>query len=69
MLDFDKELEKFRPSTELEGAEDAIRDAERADVIGIVKQLMMEKAELQQTVNARVQMQIPDWPQEEDEEA
>ena len=42
MLDFEKELEKFKPSLEVEQAEDAIYHNDLSDVADIVKDLIEE---------------------------
>ena len=42
MLDFEKELERFKPSLEVEDAEDAIGQNDLTDVTDIVKELLEE---------------------------
>ena len=42
MLDFEKELEKFKPSLEVDQAEDAINQNDLTDVTDIVKELIEE---------------------------
>ena len=42
MLDFEKELEKFQPSLEVEQAEDNIYHNDLSDVADIVKDLIEE---------------------------
>ncbi len=42
MFDFDEELEKFRPSLEVEQAEEAINNNNLEDVADMVKELLQE---------------------------
>lgn len=42
MFDFEKELEKFTPSLEVEEAEDAIMNSDLTDMTDIVKELLKE---------------------------
>ncbi|MBP5306379.1 MAG: hypothetical protein J6Z02_11060 [Lachnospiraceae bacterium] len=42
MLDFEKELEKFKPSLEVDQAEEAIYHNDLSDVTDIVKDLVEE---------------------------
>lgn len=42
MIDFEKELEKFKPSLEVEEAEDAIFHNDLSDVSDIIKDLVDE---------------------------
>ena len=42
MLDFDKELQKFEPSLEVDEAEDAIRHNDMSDVADLIKEIMEE---------------------------
>lgn len=43
MIDFDEELEKFKPSVEVEQAEDTIYRNDLTDVTDIIKEMMLEK--------------------------
>ncbi len=47
MIDFDEELKKFQPSTELEDAEDAIFHRDLTDVMDIIREMMKKQKELQ----------------------
>ena len=42
MLDFDKELEKFQPSLDVEQVEDVVYNNNLTDVSDIVKELIQE---------------------------
>lgn len=42
MLDFDKELEKFQPSLDVEQVEDVVYNNNLTDVTDIVKELIQE---------------------------
>lgn len=42
MLDFDEELKKFKPSLELENAEDTIRHQDMTDIVDILRELGTE---------------------------
>lgn len=42
MLDFDKELEKFKPSLDVEQVEDVVYNNNLTDVTDIVKELIQE---------------------------
>ena len=42
MIDFEEELKKFKPSLEVEEAEDAIYDRDFTDMTDIVKELLKE---------------------------
>ncbi|MEY8516016.1 hypothetical protein AALC25_03615 [Lachnospiraceae bacterium 29-84] len=42
MIDFEEELKKFKPSLEVEEAEDAIYDRDLTDMTDIVKELLKE---------------------------
>lgn len=39
MIDFDKELKKFKPSMEVKEAEDAINNKDLTDMIDILKEM------------------------------
>lgn len=43
MIDFEEELKKFKPSLEVEEAEEAIYNRDLADVTDILFELMREK--------------------------
>lgn len=42
MINFEKELERFQPSLEVEQAEDAINNNNLTDVTDLIKELMKE---------------------------
>ncbi|MDY6324699.1 MAG: hypothetical protein SPL99_06505 [Catonella sp.] len=42
MLDFEKELEKFKPSLEVDDAEDAIKGNDMSDVADLIKEIIEE---------------------------
>lgn len=42
MIDFEKELEKFTPSLEIDDAEDAIRNNDMSDVADLIKEILEE---------------------------
>ncbi|MGP1611558.1 MAG: hypothetical protein ACTTG8_00545 [Catonella sp.] len=46
MLDFDKELEKFQPSLEVEEVEDVVRHNDMSDVADLIKELLKETGEM-----------------------
>lgn len=46
MLDFEKELEKFQPSLEIEEVEDAIRHNDISDVADLIKEVLREAGEM-----------------------
>lgn len=46
MLDFDKELEKFQPSLEVEEVEDVVRHNDMSDVADLIKELLRETGEM-----------------------
>ena len=43
MLDFEEELEKFKPSLEVEEIEDAVYQEDLSDVTDLLKQIMDQK--------------------------
>jgi hypothetical protein len=43
MINFDEELEKFKPSLEIEQAEDIINNNDLTDMTDILKELLKEK--------------------------
>jgi len=45
MLDFEKELEKFQPSLEIEEVEDVIRHNDVSDVADLIKEILIETRE------------------------
>ena len=45
MLDFEKELEKFQPSLEIEELEDVIRHNDVSDVADLIKEIIIETRE------------------------
>ena len=45
MIDFDEEIEKFKPSLEISEAEDVIYNNDMADVNDIIKELLDEVIE------------------------
>jgi len=45
MLDFEKELEKFQPSLEIEEVEDVIRHNDVSDVADLIKEVLIETRE------------------------
>ena len=45
MLNFEEELEKFKPSLEVEQAEDVIYNNDLTDISDILKELINEKEE------------------------
>ncbi|MCI7469140.1 MAG: hypothetical protein PUG68_08170 [Lachnospiraceae bacterium] len=53
MLDFDEELKNFRPSMEINEAEDAIRDTDLTDMIDILKEITTEQHLGSQTTDSR----------------
>lgn len=42
MIDFDEEIEKFKPSLEINRAEDVIHNSDLTDVSDIIKELLDE---------------------------
>lgn len=42
MINFDEELKKFKPSLEVEEAEDAIYDRDMTDMTDIMKEILKE---------------------------
>ena len=46
MLDFEKELEKFQPSLEVEEVEDVVRHNDMSDVADLIKELLKETGEM-----------------------
>ena len=42
MLDFEKELEKFQPSLEIEEVADVIRHNDVSDVADLIKEILIE---------------------------
>lgn len=46
MLDFEKELEKFKPSLEIDDIEDVIRQNDVSDVADFIKEVLMENREV-----------------------
>ncbi len=42
MLDFEKELEKFTPSLEVNDAEDSIRNNDMSDIADLIKEIIEE---------------------------
>lgn len=49
MLDFDKELEKFQPSLEIEDVEDAVRHNDVSDVTDLIKEVLLENRDIRET--------------------
>ena len=45
MLDFEKELEKFQPSLEIEEVADVIRHNDVSDVAVLIKEILIETRE------------------------
>ena len=45
MLNFEEELKKFKPSLEVEEAEDAIYDRDLTDMLDIMQEIMKEARE------------------------
>ena len=45
MLDFEKELEKFQPSLEIEEVADVIRHNDVSDVADLIKEVLIETRE------------------------
>ncbi|MFC2476132.1 MAG: hypothetical protein ACFNTU_01405 [Catonella sp.] len=45
MLDFEKELEKFQPSLEIEEVADVIRHNDVSDVADLIKEILIETRE------------------------
>ena len=45
MLDFEKELEKFQPSLEMEEVADVIRHNDVSDVADLIKEVLIETRE------------------------
>ena len=45
MLDFEKELEKFKPSLEIEEVADVVRDNDVSDVADLIKEVLKETRE------------------------
>jgi hypothetical protein len=46
MLDFEEELKKFKPSKELENAEDAIMNMNMQDMTDIMQEILKDKGQL-----------------------
>lgn len=46
MLDFEKELEKFQPSLEIEDVADVIRHNDVSDVADLIKEVLRESGEM-----------------------
>ena len=46
MLDFEKELEKFQPSLEIEEVADVIRHNDMSDVADLIKEVLRETGEM-----------------------
>ncbi len=46
MLDFEKELEKFQPSLEIEEVADVIRHNDVSDVTDLIKEILIETREM-----------------------
>lgn len=46
MLDFEKELEKFQPSLEIEEVADVIRHNDVSDVTDLIKEILIEIREM-----------------------
>lgn len=42
MIDFEEELKKFKPSMEIEDAEDAIYNRDMTDMMDVLQQMMQE---------------------------
>ena len=49
MLDFEKELEKFEPSLEMEEVEDAIIKNDTSDMMDLLKEIIEENKNRRQT--------------------
>jgi len=47
MINFEEELKKFHPSTEIDDLEDTIYDQDLTDMTDIMKEIMEEKEEKQ----------------------
>ncbi len=45
MLDFEEELKKFKPSRELENAEDAIMNMNMQDMTDIMQEILKDKGQ------------------------
>ena len=45
MLDFEKELEKFKPSLEIEEVADVVRHKDVSDVADLIKEVLKETRE------------------------
>ena len=46
MLDFEEELKKFKPSKELENAEDAIMNMNMQDMTDIMQEILKDKGQI-----------------------
>ncbi|MBO4289549.1 MAG: hypothetical protein J5865_05535 [Lachnospiraceae bacterium] len=46
MLDFEEELKKFKPSKELENAEDAIMNMNMQDMTDIMQEILKDKGQM-----------------------
>lgn len=46
MLDFEKELEKFQPSLDVEGVADVVRHNDVSDVADLIKEVLKETKEM-----------------------
>ena len=46
MLDFEEELKKFKPSKELENAEDAIMNMNMQDLTDIMQEILKDKGQM-----------------------
>lgn len=51
MIDFEEELEKFKPSLEINRAEDVIHQSDMTDVSDIIKELLDEIKNKKNIVN------------------
>ena len=46
MIDFEEELKKFKPSKELENAEDAIMNMNMQDMTDIMQEILKDKGQM-----------------------
>ena len=52
MIDFEEELKKFKPSLDVDEAEDAIYSRDLTDVIDILKEMLEESSDSERNVRS-----------------